>query len=102
MPATPFTVSWGEAEVARLLDRVRAYEFPRALEGSGWQFGCDASFLRGLCAYWVDGYDWRGAAAARLGASDARASPNAHRVPPSTRPRNSGSAHSSSRWPMAV
>ena len=64
MPATPFTVSWDEAEVARLLDQVRAYEFPRTPEGSGWRFGCDAAYLRDLCAYWVDGYDWRGAVAA--------------------------------------
>ena len=64
MAATPFEVSWDAAEIGRLLDRVRAYEFPRAPEGSGWEFGCDERFLRDLCAYWADGYDWRAAALA--------------------------------------
>jgi pimeloyl-ACP methyl ester carboxylesterase len=61
MPPTPFEVAWNEAKVARLLDRVRAYEFPRAPRDAGWRFGCDAGFLRDLCAYWADGYDWRAA-----------------------------------------
>ena len=61
MPPTPFEVSWDDAAVGRVLDRVRAYEFPPAPEGSGWAYGCDAVFLRHLCAYWTSGYDWRGA-----------------------------------------
>jgi pimeloyl-ACP methyl ester carboxylesterase len=61
MAAAPFEVAWDEGEVGRLLDRVRAYEFPQAPAGSGWTFGCDERFLRDLCAYWVDGYDWRAA-----------------------------------------
>jgi len=64
MAATPFEVAWDEDAVARLLDRVRAYEFPPSPEGSGWAFGCDAGFLRDLCAYWTGGYDWRAAVAA--------------------------------------
>ncbi len=61
MAATPFTVVWDEHAVERLLDRVRTYEFPPAPEDSGWEYGCDAAFLRSLCAYWADGYDWRAA-----------------------------------------
>jgi pimeloyl-ACP methyl ester carboxylesterase len=61
MEPTPFEITWDEAVVARLLDRVRAYEFPPAPEGSGWEYGCDADFLRGLCAYWTEGFDWRAA-----------------------------------------
>ena len=61
MAAAPFEVAWDAAEIGRLLDRVRAYEFPRVPEGSGWELGCDERFLRDLCAYWVDRYDWRAA-----------------------------------------
>ena len=57
----PFEVSWTEPEVALLLDRVRAYDFPRAPADSFWTHGCDAGFLRELCTYWTGGYDWRGA-----------------------------------------
>jgi len=63
MAPTPFEITWDEAAVGRLLDRVRAYEFPPAPEGGGWKHGCDPSFLRDLCAYWSEGYDWRAAVA---------------------------------------
>ena len=34
-------------------------------EGNGdWFYGVPASYLRGLVAYWQDGYDWRKAEAA--------------------------------------
>jgi epoxide hydrolase-like protein len=34
-------------------------------EGNGdWSYGVPASYLRGLVAYWQDGYDWRKAEAA--------------------------------------
>ena len=59
----PFEVSWSEAEIARVLDQVRAYPFPPAPEGGEWNYGTDADYLRKLCAYWSDGYDWRAAAA---------------------------------------
>ena len=62
MTITPFEVAWSEARIARLLDRVRAYQFPSAA-GGGWAFGCDAAFLQDLCAYWTEGYDWRAAVA---------------------------------------
>lgn len=60
----PFEVNWSEADVARVLDRVRDYPWPPAPVGGGWSYGCDETFLRELCAYWVDGFDWRAAQAA--------------------------------------
>src|SRR5271168_3189019 len=60
--ATPFTVEWSEAQVATQLDRVRGYPWPPIPEvPDGWAYGCDGAFLQGLCEYWLDGYDWRGA-----------------------------------------
>jgi hypothetical protein len=29
------------------------------VEGIGWDAGSDLDYLRGLIAYWQDGYDWR-------------------------------------------
>jgi len=63
MAPTPFTVAWPEAEVAKVLDRVRAYRFPPAPADRGWDLGCDADFLKGLCAYWADGFDVQAAVA---------------------------------------
>jgi microsomal epoxide hydrolase len=61
---TPFAVQWSEPDVAEVLGRIRAYPWPRApTVADGWAYGCDGAFLQGLCAYWLDGYDWRGAVA---------------------------------------
>jgi microsomal epoxide hydrolase len=60
----PFEVRWSEAEVADVLARVRAYPWPPQPDvADGWAYGCDGAWLKGLCAYWADGYDWRAAVA---------------------------------------
>ncbi|MFT8244778.1 epoxide hydrolase family protein [Roseomonas sp. BN140053] len=63
MPVTPFTVSWDAEAVRRVLDRVRQHPFPPAPQGSGWRYGVEDGFLRDLCAYWTDGFDWQAAVA---------------------------------------
>ena len=58
----PFAVEWHAADVGRVLEQVRAYPFPLAPPGDDtWAYGCDAHFLKSLCAHWLDGYDWRAA-----------------------------------------
>jgi pimeloyl-ACP methyl ester carboxylesterase len=60
----PFRVAWSEAEVEAVLERVRTYPWPPApAVEDGWAYGCDSGFLRDLCGYWADGYDWRAAVA---------------------------------------
>ena len=62
--AKPFEVRWDEAPVQAVLDQVRAYPFPPAPDvPDGWGYGCDASYLKALCAHWTDAYDWRAAVA---------------------------------------
>ena len=56
----PFEVSWSEAQVEAVLGQVRAYPWPPIPEvPDGWAYGCDAVYLKALCAHWTDGYDWR-------------------------------------------
>ena len=58
----PFSVEWSSDAVGRVLDRVRAYPFPPApAVEDGWNYGCDAHVLKGLCARWTGGYDWKAA-----------------------------------------
>jgi microsomal epoxide hydrolase len=60
----PFTVEWDSDAVAAVLARVRDYPWPPAPEvPDGWLYGCDATFLRNLCGYWTEGYDWKRAVA---------------------------------------
>ncbi|NBR87849.1 MAG: aminotransferase class I/II-fold pyridoxal phosphate-dependent enzyme [Verrucomicrobia bacterium] len=61
---TPFEVRWTEAQVETVLAQVRAYPWPVAPEvEDGWAYGCDGAWLKSLCAYWVDGFDWKAAVA---------------------------------------
>ena len=55
--ATPFKVEWSQQAVDKVLAQVRAYEFPIAPEGGGWNHGCDAETLKRLTAYWTDEFD---------------------------------------------
>ena len=55
--ATPFKVEWSPQAIDKVRAQVRAYEFPVAPEGGGWNHGCDAQTLKRLTAYWADGFD---------------------------------------------
>jgi pimeloyl-ACP methyl ester carboxylesterase len=60
----PFKVDWHAAAVGDVLEKVRDYPWPIVPEvADGWAYGCDGAFLRDICAYWLDGYDWRAAEA---------------------------------------
>jgi microsomal epoxide hydrolase len=39
--------------------RLAATRFPDQILGSGWDYGTDGAYLRELCSYWRDKYDWR-------------------------------------------
>jgi pimeloyl-ACP methyl ester carboxylesterase len=39
--------------------RLAATRFPDQIPGSGWEYGTDGAYLRELCSYWRDKYDWR-------------------------------------------
>ena len=60
---TPFKIEIPQATLDAIRKKVRDYEWhemPRGpgLEGS-WAYGANLDFLRALCRYWVEGYDWR-------------------------------------------
>jgi microsomal epoxide hydrolase len=59
----PFKIAVPQQTLDAIRAKVRAYdwhEMPRGdgLEGS-WAYGANLDFMRTLCAYWIDGYDWR-------------------------------------------
>lgn len=57
----PFTVAIPQQKLDAIRARVASFPwFPAPDdEGDGWQRGVNRRFLRELCAYWLDGYDWR-------------------------------------------
>ena len=60
---TPFEINVPQTTLDAIRAKVAAYEWhemPRGdgLEGS-WAYGANLEYMRALCSYWVDGYDWR-------------------------------------------
>ena len=39
--------------------RLDATRWPQALEGVGWDYGSDTSYIAELCRHWRHDYDWR-------------------------------------------
>ena len=61
MTIHPFRLDVPEATLERIRTRVRDYPW-HAIEtpdDGGWGYGTEPGYLRELCAYWLDGYDWR-------------------------------------------
>ena len=63
----PFTLRVGDEDLADLAQRLARTRFPDQAPGEPWAYGTDLDYMRGLVAYWRDGFDWR-AAEARLNA----------------------------------
>jgi pimeloyl-ACP methyl ester carboxylesterase len=64
---TEFRIEVPEAELEHLRSRLRHARWPESETVEGWSQGVPLAYLRELCGYWADGYDWR-ATEARLNA----------------------------------
>ena len=60
---TPFQCRVGDAVIADLKERLARTRLPDQLDGAGWDYGTERSYLDELCAYWRDEFDWRAAEA---------------------------------------
>jgi pimeloyl-ACP methyl ester carboxylesterase len=63
----PFRIDVPADELTDLRERLRRTRWPEPEPVGDWSQGVPLGYLRELCAYWADGYDWR-AAEARLNA----------------------------------
>jgi epoxide hydrolase len=64
---TPFRIQVPESELSDLRDRLRRARWPEAETVDDWSQGVPLAYLRELCRYWAEEYDWR-ATEARLNA----------------------------------
>ena len=59
----PFKSDVPEATLDGIRAKVRAYEWHEMPRGAGiensWAYGANLDYMKALCAYWADGYDWR-------------------------------------------
>lgn len=57
----PFVCEVPDAVLADLRRRLSFARFPDQLDGAGWDYGTERDFLRSLCTYWSETFDWRAA-----------------------------------------
>jgi epoxide hydrolase len=63
----PFRIAVPEAELDDLRERLKAARWPERETVDDWSQGVPLDYIRTLCAYWAEGYNWR-ATEARLNA----------------------------------
>ena len=56
---TPFRVEVPKADLEDLRRRLRGTRWPEPATVADWSQGVPLDYLRELCRYWADGYDWR-------------------------------------------
>jgi pimeloyl-ACP methyl ester carboxylesterase len=57
--AEPFTIAIPDATLKDLRTRLEKTRWPDQIEGSGWAYGMDTTYLKELMSYWAKDYDWR-------------------------------------------
>ena len=55
----PVRVDVPDSVLADLRDRLARTRWPDQIPGSGWGYGTDLEYLRGLCEHWRTEFDWR-------------------------------------------
>ena len=56
--APPFEVAIDKETLDDLRARLAATRWPVAPRGKPWEFGAEPGYMRGIIAYWRDGFDW--------------------------------------------
>ena len=59
----PFRCEVSDEVLADLKSRLARTRYPDQLEGAGWDYGSDLAYVKALCDYWRDEFDWRAAEA---------------------------------------
>lgn len=54
-----FSLPFSAEAVADLRGRLAQTRWPDEILDSGWDYGCEQRFLRDLCSYWKDEFDWK-------------------------------------------
>ena len=59
----PFRCEVSDEVIADLKERLARIRLPDQLDGAGWDYGTERSYLDELCTYWRGSFDWRAAEA---------------------------------------
>ena len=59
MNIQPYQVQISDDVLDDLRDRLGRTRWPDELDDVGWDYGSSLAYIRELCEYWQDGFDWR-------------------------------------------
>ena len=59
MAVRPYQISVPDSVLADLKERLSRTRWPEQVEGAGWDYGSDLTYIRELCDYWQKDYNWR-------------------------------------------
>jgi pimeloyl-ACP methyl ester carboxylesterase len=55
----PFRISVSDEMLANIKERVANYPWHYMPDDGGWEYGTNLDYLKTLCTYWVEEFDWR-------------------------------------------
>ena len=55
----PFRVEVSDETLAQIRAKVAAFPWHEMPDDGGWAYGTNLDYMKELCAYWVEEYDWR-------------------------------------------
>ena len=56
---SPFKIDVPEKTLALIRDRVAGYPWHEMPDDGGWSYGTNLDYMKELCTYWVEEFDWR-------------------------------------------
>ncbi len=59
MTIDSFSLPYSQIAVDDLRSRLARIRWPDEMQGSTWQYGIDLGYMRELCSYWKDQFDWK-------------------------------------------
>ena len=59
MEVQPFKIAVDDGVLNYLRQRLAETRWPDEIPGSGWDYGSNLDYLKGLVEYWRTGFDWR-------------------------------------------
>ena len=59
MPPRAYSIHVPDAVLSDLQTRLRHTRWPEPVEGAEWDYGAKVAYIRELCEYWLNEYDWR-------------------------------------------
>ncbi len=57
--ATPFIINIPDEELNCIKEKVRSFPWQAMPALEGWDYGANLDYMKEICDYWVNNYDWR-------------------------------------------